>query len=292
MNTQNEQLIELMKQHKQTDSETIYDHGCAVWKYTKKLITGDISDMRIPQWYHDYKDQILATIPDLETIETYCIYHDIGKCFCLEIGADGKRHFPDHAEKSYEKWVELSDKDTSKRDLIAKLIRNDMLFHSEDAETIFSKKLSPEITSTLVLSALAAIHANADSFGRDSDSFKIKLKQLDKRAKKVLEETFDHPYVYAIVRNDLSNAQKAVQIGHALIESTRNFNMNGCHPSVILCVVKSEKKLDELTERLSSMKIKFSAFREPDIGDQLTAIATQPLRGNERTPFKHFQLLY
>ncbi len=50
-----------------------------------------------------------------------------------------------------------------------------MLFHTEDADTILSKKLSPSILSALLLSALGAIHANAEAFGGfESDSFKIK----------------------------------------------------------------------------------------------------------------------
>lgn len=281
-----------MKQHNQTANETIYDHGQAVWRYTNKLITGDTADMRLPKWYDDYKDKILNSLPSLEAIETYCIYHDIGKCFCLEIDENGKRHFPNHSEISYNKWLELSDTNIPDRYLIADLIRYDMLFHSEKAEDILAKNLPSEILCTLMLAALAAIHANADSFGgRESDSFKIKLKALDKRAKAILTEIFDHPYVYVVIRNDLSNAQKAVQAGHALIESTRNFNMNGAHPSVILTVVKSEHKLKEVMDELSKKKIKFSAFREPDIGNQLTAIASEPLYGKDREAFKRFQLL-
>lgn len=95
-----------------------------------------------------------------------------------------------------------------------------------------------------------------------------------------------------IVRNDLSASQICVQSCHAVIEATRNFNMNGEHPSVIICVVKSEDKLQKITQELSQKKIKFSEFREPDIGNQLTAIASEPLRGNDREAFKRFQLLY
>lgn len=283
----------MLKNHNQTDSESLYDHGRSVWKYTQKLITGDTSDMRIPQWYYDYKDRILDSLPDLQTIETYTTFHDIGKSTCLEIDENGKRHYPNHAEISYEKWMELADDDIPNKKLIGDLIRYDMLFHTEDAEVILAKKLSPSILCTLLLSALGAIHANAEAFGGfESDSFKIKCKKLDKRAKKILAEIFDHPYVYVIVRNDLSPAQKAVQAGHAIIESTRNFNMTGKHPSLILCVVKSEAKLKETAAELSKQKIKFSTFREPDIGDQMTAIASEPLTGTDREAFKRFQLLY
>lgn len=280
-----------MQQHFQTDSESIYAHGLAVWNYTEKLISGNISDMRVPQWYHDYKERILKTLPNKDAIKNYCTFHDLGKVFCLEIDENGKRHFPNHEIISEQKWMELSE-DIPDKALIAKLIRYDMLFHKETVEDILALKLPPQIICTLILSALAAIHANADSFGgRDSDSYKIKLKNLDKRAKKILPRIFDHEYVYVIVRNDLSPAQRAVQSCHAIIETTRNFNMSGEHPSVIICEVKSEHKLREIATELSGKNIKYSAFHEPDIGGQLTAIASEPLRLEKRDAFKRFQLL-
>lgn len=280
-----------MQQHYQSDSETIYEHGLAVWKYTKKLIDNDTSDMRIPQWFTDYRERIVKQLPPIETIQTYCIMHDIGKCFNLEIDEGGKRHFPNHELISEQKWLELAEESPDKL-FISKLIRYDMLFHKEKAEDILALKLEPSIICTLLLSAMAAIHANADSFGgRESDSFKIKLKNLDKRAKKILPIIFDHEYVYVIVRNDLSPAQRAVQSSHAVIEATRNFNMTGAHPSVIICEVKSEQKLNQISEELSQKGIRFSSFHEPDIGNQMTAIASEPLKLERRDAFKRFQLL-
>jgi hypothetical protein len=41
--------------------------------------------------------------------------------------------------------------------------------------------------------------------------------------------------------------------------------------------VKNEAALRKLSERLSILDIKYSEFYEPDIGNQLTAIATEPL---------------
>lgn len=67
--------------------------------------------------------------------------------------------------------------------------------------------------------------------------------------------------------------------------------MNGEHPSVILCIVKNENKLKKLTQRLILLKIKFCSFEEPDLEWSTTAIATQPLYGEQRQPFKRFQLL-
>ncbi len=280
-----------MKNSYQTDSETIYDHGKAVWNYFNKIITNDIGDMKIPDWYEEYKDRILKNLPNKSIIEKYCIFHDCGKPLC-ETMIEGKRHFPGHEQASYDTWMGVTDVDEHTKAQISNLIKHDMLFHTEKAEEILEKELSTSELCTLILSALSALHANADSFGgRDSDSFKIKFKNYSRRAKKVLEFIFPHEYVYVLVREDLSPAQRAVQSCHAVIEATRNFNMNGEHPSVIICGIKNELTLKRQIEYLTSNKIKFSKFYEPDINFELTAIATAPISGDTRNLFKKYQLL-
>jgi hypothetical protein len=99
-----------------------------------------------------------------------------------------------------------------------------------------------------------------------------------------------HKYIYVIVRNDLSSPQKAVQSCHASMESSRKFLKQGDeHPSVIILVVKDEKRLHKLA---NDVPYKFVKFFEPDIGNQMTAIATEPIAGEQRDFFKRFQLLY
>lgn len=95
--------------------------------------------------------------------------------------------------------------------------------------------------------------------------------------------------MYVLVRNDLSTPQKAVQSAHAAIEASRAFIKHGEeHPSVIILVVKSEHKLKVIADKLD---VKYRAFFEPDIGNQLTAIATAPISGEQRQFFRKFQLL-
>lgn len=99
----------------------------------------------------------------------------------------------------------------------------------------------------------------------------------------------EHKYMYVIVRNDLSGPQKAVQSAHAAIESGRRYLKEGEeHPSVIILIVKNERKLIELQDKIPYDHV---VFREPDIGNQVTAIATKPLVGEEREFFKRYQLL-
>jgi len=63
------------------------------------------------------------------------------------------------------------------------------------------------------------------------------------------------------------------------------------HPYVIVCGAKSELALTKIASSLKIENIRFREFREPDIGNQLTAIATEPIYGEYRKFFKKFQLL-
>ena len=66
--------------------------------------------------------------------------------------------------------------------------------------------------------------------------------------------------------------------------------MNGEHPSVIICGIKNEHTLKRQIEYLTSNKIKFSTFHEPDINFELTAICTEPLSHN-REIMRRYQLI-
>jgi hypothetical protein len=84
-----------------------------------------------------------------------------------------------------------------------------------------------------------------------------------------------------ITRQDLEPGYQAVQSMHALRQFTAD------HPEVDklwfeqsnylgLLSVANEKDLYLLMERAQAQGIQVSCFREPDIGDQITAIALAP----------------
>lgn len=52
------------------------------------------------------------------------------------------------------------------------------------------------------------------------------------------------------VRRDLSGPQRVVQVGHALVESQKNFPHEGEHPYIIVLGVKSEKGLKNVLDFL------------------------------------------
>lgn len=105
--------------------------------------------------------------------------------------------------------------------------------------------------------------------------------------------TQNHAYIYCFVRRDLSHPQQCVQTAHACIESCKIFNFAALsdHPSVIVCGVKSETQLETVCKRLKQQGIHFVSFREPDIGNQLTSVATEPIFGEQRNFFRKYQLL-
>lgn len=170
----------------QMEGLTILEHGNQVWYFYQKLINNDIEGMKIPKWFNEYQEKILENLFPLEDIELYTIYHDIGKTRCGFVDESGRKHFPNHAYISSQMWIEFGGNYQ-----IANLMELDMIFHTETAEQIINRNLDTNIICTLLLAALAELHANANMFGGiKSESFCIKYKKLEQRAKKVLNHYF------------------------------------------------------------------------------------------------------
>jgi len=82
--------------------------------------------------------------------------------------------------------------------------------------------------------------------------------------------------MYVLVRKDLPKNYQAVQAGHALAEHLlgQPFLFGWNNGTLIYLGVKDEDELIKWGEKLDAMDKKWTGFREPDIGDQMTAIAT------------------
>lgn len=99
-------------------------------------------------------------------------------------------------------------------------------------------------------------------------------------------------YVYVVSRADLPRNHQAVQIAHAAIAATFSYGEpKNTHPHLVLCTVKGETELTELFEDLKQKGTPVCAYREDDMDDAMTAIATGPLRGDERKPLRRLKLL-
>lgn len=267
----------------QTKNQNVLEHGYSVWEYTKKIISGNWDNLRVPKWLYD--NNIRNNIHSIEDIKLYTIYHDCGKPFCKTIDNEGKHHFYNHAEISEKTWYEYSD-----NLIVGKLIGLDMLIHSKKYDEILQLNLDEKTINTLLIVSLAEVHSNAQMFGGiESDSFKIKWKKIDKIGNKFIKEYENHYYTYVIVRNDLEDKYKSVQGTHASIDMYKNNNY--IHNSLIYVVVKNEKKLKQVILDLIEQGINFTSFNEPIHNNEFTAICTEPLYGEKRYFMKKFMLL-
>lgn len=175
-----------MKSCEQTKGMSVLEHGISVKNYLFDLLnhlrneTPLKYEWSLPNWVLENKEFILANLADDKTLGLYSEYHDIGKPFCLEIDENGKRHFPNHAQKSYEIFKQIF-----KNELAAELIKHDMDIHLLKSEGVedFCKN---ENAVTLLLTGLAEIHSNSTMFGLESTSFKIKLKTITQRGKQII----------------------------------------------------------------------------------------------------------
>lgn len=93
--------------------------------------------------------------------------------------------------------------------------------------------------------------------------------------------------LYVLVRNDLAKNYQAVQAGHAVAEFCKNeasrWRWNGRemeqlpwrwnNGTLIYLRVKNKEEMDEWNLRLTWTKSEFYPFQEPDMDDEVTAMA-------------------
>jgi hypothetical protein len=98
--------------------------------------------------------------------------------------------------------------------------------------------------------------------------------------------------VYVLVRRDISPGQQVVQACHAAAKAAVLYNGKlEVDPHVVVCGVKTETALFRAIEKLNENGIRCQWFIEPDMGNQVTAIATEPVYGDARRVFRNYQLL-
>lgn len=85
------------------------------------------------------------------------------------------------------------------------------------------------------------------------------------------------------VRTDLSLPQQLCQAVHAAHEAGIHLadKANGI-TSVVICAIPNEQELLKLQHRLTQLDIKSILFCEPDIDNQATALATEPISSDVR----------
>lgn len=138
----------------------------------------ELAGWRLPEWVTEHAGALLARQVDFTVAQRYQLFHDAGKPFVVEVDAEGRRHFPGHSAFTGRLWRRLGG-----LELEAQLMEQDMDAHTLKAEQLDEFAARPT-APTLLLTALAEIHANADMFGgQESVSFKSKWKHLDRRGR-------------------------------------------------------------------------------------------------------------
>lgn len=98
--------------------------------------------------------------------------------------------------------------------------------------------------------------------------------------------------MYVFVRRDISPGQQVVQSCHAVAKAAILYNNKlEIDPHMVVLGVKTEAALFKAIEKLSKNNIKCQWFVEPDIGNQVTALATEPVYGDTRLLFRNYQIL-
>lgn len=123
-------------------------------------------------------EKLISRASKPDELKDYQVYHDIGKPLCRTVDEQGRQHFPNHAQVSYEAWIKAGQDPNT-----GWFILHDMDFHTMKGDELKSI-INDSRAIDLLLTAWAEIHANAQMFGGiDSMSFKIKRKHLEKNTK-------------------------------------------------------------------------------------------------------------
>jgi hypothetical protein len=177
----------------QTKGQNVLQHGRSVREHYFALVDhlsgrvdlSETSNWKLPAWIDAYSEQILASLPARYVMDRYLTLHDCGKPAVRQEDADGKVHFPDHAESSTKVYREVFGENADSD--VEYLIAHDMDVHMMKAADIPEFAKSPTAVGQL-LAALAEVTSNASMFGGvESTSFKIKYKQIDQRGKALLK---------------------------------------------------------------------------------------------------------
>jgi hypothetical protein len=235
---------------------------------------------RLPAWLDsDVIRQHFLTADD-EVIRLYQTYHDCGKPLCREVDADGRQHFPNHAEVSKARWLECGGSQE-----VADLIGMDMDVHRLKACEVEEFAKRPQAI-TLLLTGLCELHSNAQMFGGiDSTGFKIKFKSLEKFGARIVAARQRADMVhYVVVRRDIPLGAQLAQSVHAAGESAELRPLPGT--TAVVLHAADEMHLKLIKARLDKAELRHHLVieSEGEFANQMMSIGLAPT--SDRTAIK------
>ena len=175
-----------MKSCEQMKNLSVLEHGYSVAKYYRDLRNHILNgkplqyEWKIPEWAFD--PSLWEDTLSLRDIYKYQIFHDCGKPYCITFDDEGRKHFPDHANVSYN-IAKLFFSES-----ISMLVKNDMASHLTKPSE-YKSFMELDNYKILLITGLCELHSNASMFGGiESTSFKIKYKKLFKLGKNIIKE--------------------------------------------------------------------------------------------------------
>lgn len=94
-----------------------------------------------------------------------------------------------------------------------------------------------------------------------------------------MKQPFDRqndPYVFVVMRADLSPAQQGVQACHAAMAATHQFGELPPNTRLVMATAKDQAHLLHLADLLDLRSAHYTLFSEPDHGIGFSAFATAP----------------
>lgn len=111
----------------------------------------------------------------------------------------------------------------------------------------------------------------------------------------IVRKNLIRKYSYFFTRQDIFEEYQLVQTSHAALElgaciaATEPESIKGLH--FTCCGVDNLYQLEEVEKVLNKMKVPYVVFREPDFGNQKTAIGVYPLEEHKRGLLRGYSLL-
>lgn len=98
------------------------------------------------------------------------------------------------------------------------------------------------------------------------------------------------PYMYIVVRKDMSPEMQMVQACHAASEAAFQTDAPELPTHIVLLQCENKRELSEVALRLTHIGIEFKTFFEPDNDLEYTALATLPTTKRNVRAFKKLKL--